>query len=390
MSIINNMLTDLEQRRTRQSGPSVDLSCFLTEKPRHPVYHTPQFWVFVVVLAVISLSAFVNLNEPFSSRIEETAPTVEPALKAQTEPVEPQRPAPTSSTANAPPAEFAVAVEPVAAVTEIATARATYQKVTPVEALSETVTPGATSEIAGPAPATNLAIAAKPMPLLPEMSRPKLDGGEPRGEMVKKSRPLTAAQRDEKAFREAQSLIRRGLLLEAEQDLRQQLERSPGSTRSAQLLGSLLLSQERHAALRSLHGNLALRGADSFELQALVGRSLLVSGHPAKAVELLSRRLPDVFLQPGYHEILALAAQRAEDYRLSAATYQRLIRTDHRRADWWLGLAIALDQQQLDGAAGQAYQRAMQYPGLSAAMLGYARDRLQALVQASAAALEQG
>lgn len=380
MSIINDVLTDLEERRGEQDERPVDLSWFLAETRRPGLYNKPQFWIFGVMLAVISVSVFTVFTASGPQDRSSVLQSVEPAhasyvaaetsVEPMTEAVDkttsaPVDPAPAPPIKDQAEREASTIEQPQAAVEPA-------QSEAPIE-LAIAITPQRTAR-----------------PMIEQSVATSANSPTRSGELVKTSRPLTAAQQDEKQFREAQSLIRRGLQLEAEELLRERLADYPRSTRCAELLASLLLSQERHAAIQALYNSLVLQGADSYQLQSLVARSLMVSGQPGEAVDMLSRRLPDVFVQAGYHEVLALAAQRSENFELSASTYQRLLQTDHRRADWWLGMAIGLDQQGLYGAAGQAYQRSLQYPGLSAGMQGYARDRIQTLVKASVSELGEG
>ena len=148
------------------------------------------------------------------------------------------------------------------------------------------------------------------------------------------------------------------------------------------MLASLLLSQERYKGVEALYTALQVRGVDSADLRTVMGRSYLVTGQPDKAVSLLSRSGADVFTHPGYYEVLALAAQRSQRYELSSRTYQKLLQTDPKRGDWWIGLAIGYDQRENFNAARVAYERALRFSGLSVQLDRYARQRLTELAAA--------
>ena len=79
-----------------------------------------------------------------------------------------------------------------------------------------------------------------------------------------------------------------------------------------------------------------------------------------------------------YYELVGLAARKNQQLELSEQVYRGLLDYDASRGDWWMGLAIAIDQQ-ANPAAKQAYQQAINSQHLSVALRNYARQRLAVL-----------
>lgn len=359
MSLINDMLNDLEQRRSQQSPAEVDLSWFVTGDRQPELFKKPQFWVIGILLSAVCASLVLHFLDPLPEAVDRhRAMDVEPARAAYIEsrktPLAPVDSKPVSVSQAGAGGSGEMRLD-----SRLPAATAPAMRAAPARALSS-VSQGEPGVAVARAPTKPV---SKPRPTVE--ARP-----------LKKNLPLNDAQLDEKSFRNAQALIRQGEVVAAENMLRERLAKTPVAIRSAQLLASLLLSEERHSALLALYQGLLVRGVESFELRTVMGRSYLMIGQPDKAVELLSRSTPDVLENPVYHEVLALAAQRSRRFDLSAKTYQRLLQTDGGRADWWMGLAIGYDQRQNYNAASAGYQRALRLPELSASLEGYARQRL--------------
>jgi len=355
MSLINDMLNDLENRQSQQTSAEVDLSWFIAEDRQPELVKKPQFWVFSILLLAVSVSVALHFLDPVGK----------PAQRRQSVDVEQAR------------ASYMERNPLPLAVDSAVTGQEKVSKTT-----GDAAQAAATADIAAEKTQA-LAIDESPLQSLPDQQHkpsplPALQARET-SRPLKKSLPLNAAQEDEQSYRNAQALLRKGRAIEAEQMLRGQLARTRSAIKSAQLLASLLLSEERHSALAALYQSLLMQGIESVDLRTVMGRSYLATGKPELAVDLLSRSAPDVLEHPAYHEVLALAAQRSHRYELSARTYQRLLKTDARRADWWMGLAIGFDQRQNYNAARVGYRRALHLASLSTSLKTYAQTRLQEL-----------
>lgn len=187
---------------------------------------------------------------------------------------------------------------------------------------------------------------------------------------------LTLSQRDLRAEKQARDLLREGESYRAQSLLETFVDDNPGAPRSTRLLATLWLNQERFASADELLQSLVAQYPDDIEARILRARSLMAQDKNDQAVDWLMRMSPDVNLSPQYYEVLGLAARRNQQYGLSEQAYRGLIATDAARGDWLVGLGIALDAQARISDARDAYQRALATRRISAPLRDYAQRRL--------------
>jgi len=80
-----------------------------------------------------------------------------------------------------------------------------------------------------------------------------------------------------------------------------------------------------------------------------------------------------------YQFLLATVAQQLDNEKVVLESYQRLIALQPYQGRWYLGLAIAQDKQENYKAASASYRQATQLGGLSESALSFAKQRLQEL-----------
>ncbi len=194
---------------------------------------------------------------------------------------------------------------------------------------------------------------------------------------IKTDRPLSRVQQDVRQAKQAEMLIRDGRTVKAETELQDFLQQNPQAERSAELLASLWLSQQRIDEVETLLASLKTYNARSVGLQKIEARLLMLTGRHQQAVELLMTGHPAIELHADYYVLLGLAARQTQQYRLSAEAYSGLLAFDASQGDWWVGLAIALDLQEEFTAAREAYRRALELRKISPALRSYAEQRLQ-------------
>lgn len=106
---------------------------------------------------------------------------------------------------------------------------------------------------------------------------------------------------------------------------------------------------------------------------------LLKKGDNRQAGELLNQSLTAHPDDPEWRSMKALLEQRQGDHRAAAARYEGLIREKPAQSQYWLGLAISLEAQERFEEAREAYQRARATGAPTAAADDYIGSRLQAL-----------
>ena len=193
---------------------------------------------------------------------------------------------------------------------------------------------------------------------------------------VKKILPLAPEQRDFQVARNARSLLHDGDTIAAEQTLSGFLQQQPLALHSGTMLASILLSQQRFADVEQLLTPLRQQYPDNIRLLAIDARLLLLTDKAGQAVDLLMSARPSVRNNTDYYELLALAARQNKQYLLSEQAYRGLLDSDISQGDWWVGMAIAMDAQGKILQAQTAYRRALKTEYTSVALANYARQRL--------------
>ena len=94
---------------------------------------------------------------------------------------------------------------------------------------------------------------------------------------------------------------------------------------------------------------------------------------------MLNGGLPDVEEDPEAHVILASLYQRLDESFLAAQTYRNLLVVWPQTGAFWVGLGGALEGQNLQKEAVECYQRALKTENLRKDLLAYAQKRLRTL-----------
>lgn len=108
-------------------------------------------------------------------------------------------------------------------------------------------------------------------------------------------------------------------------------------------------------------------------------RLLMSVGEIGEAVSLLINRAPDITEDSEYHDLLASAQLSSRDYSGAVISYRGLVQHDQTQGKWWYGFAAAHDQLGNSAEARQAYSQAIQYSNLSANLRRRSQERLGAL-----------
>jgi Flp pilus assembly protein TadD len=190
---------------------------------------------------------------------------------------------------------------------------------------------------------------------------------------------LTAKQKAERLFTRAQQALsgqrqQRGKLL-----LQQALDEYPGYTDARSQLATLLISEQDSGAAERLLAEGLAADPTSLELAQPYARLLAGRGALAPALETLQRAVGLHSAQPE-----ALALRAAIYYRIgrhaeSALDYQQALTLQPHQALWWTGLGVSLEHNGQSQQALEAYRRAAQLPLEEAAVRDYVQQRVREL-----------
>lgn len=198
-------------------------------------------------------------------------------------------------------------------------------------------------------------------------------------ESVKEAPEFSNEQLDTIAVQKALRQIADGQTDAADLTLEEYISANRYAHQSRETYAKLLMSRGRVADANALiDAGLGLAPNHS-GFKKVKARLLMASGQLAEAVEILISRAPSVADDAEYHDLLASAQLSSRDLAGAIISYSGLVQYDETQGKWWYGFAAAHDQLGNLGAATQAYSRAMQFGNLSANLRRRSQERLAAL-----------
>lgn len=349
MSLINRMLSDLEERRggnLRNVDQAIDGLRSTPPPPRRKKKRIPPATLAtgVVMAGLIALCAYLFLSRPTGTAVAQ-APVASPS------PAPAPSPAPTSPAQSAAPASTSAQPVVITDVPAVAAAAAPPSAAPPAP---EAPTPAREPPVAAwPEPTPEPEPAPAPATRQPMLEKASTE--EPQEPLVETrsrgaaSRPASSADRTFRiaesapasAADQAVSLLESGDTAGAEALLREGLAIAPGDAAMARVLGHILLSRNDASA----------------------------------AVAVLRTAAPTVDTDPDFHALLAAAEQRSGDHESAVRRYRELLDTKPGEGAWLVGLGIS--QQALGDAkaAADSFLQALADPALPAPLHDFAMQR---------------
>ncbi len=349
MSLINQMLHDLEQRHTTGMGSSPLRGLSASGSIAQPVGNSINYMVLAVIVAGGFVSAMVMAY--LLGNQQQTVATENTAI------VTPKKEIP----------DFIADTLPKSITTTLITAK-------PEPAVEARKTMIKT-------------IAKKPVAkkIIPKAIKPRVENiiettpVSPEGNINKIIHPLTGEQKAQLAFQHAIHMLSRNHQQGAQLALEEALSFSPVHFQARETLAAILLNTGRmNEAASVLSEGLQLMPTAA-PLAKLYARILVDQDDAAAAVMVLERARPVVATDPEYHALLAALYQQVEKYAQAAHTYRQILLQRPGVASWWMGLALAQDAMGEASLALDAFQRAQRAGGLSDVVLKYIQARIAAL-----------
>lgn len=190
---------------------------------------------------------------------------------------------------------------------------------------------------------------------------------------------LSFADQDKGKTQEALTLWGRNQRADAVTLLQGFIGAYPQAHQSRETLAKLMLQQNDIAAVTVLVQEGMAVAPEFVGYRKLQARLLLSGGMTQEAVRVLSDQPPPVSVDSEYHDLLATAQLSAMDFAGAAKSYQSLVQQSRNEARWWYGLAAAWDGQGREAEALQAYQQALNLPSLSAGLRQRSEQRVTEL-----------
>lgn len=190
---------------------------------------------------------------------------------------------------------------------------------------------------------------------------------------------LSPEAKDQQQAKQAQAMFEQrldqGQAREAYRELYLFIEHHDVDGRSRAVLASRLLAERRYAEA----GDVLLAGNIEHDssLRQIKARWLMATNNKELALHVLESSLPNIADDKGYYALLASYYQQMRLYDKAVDTYSVLLENDGGKADWWAGMAIALDRLKRYQNAVLAYKQALALPGLKPSLAGFAQQRLK-------------
>lgn len=400
MSVINDMLRDLEQRKAAGRDGLSHAGALPVVQAASPSSLRNWLLALLVVLLALGLGVWFWQMSPAPTVTEAVAAVAAPSIEtektevARVEPAKPE-PVPVAEPVAAPveqpvtPPEpvikAAPAPEPVVAEEKLVVEEKQTVEEKPVVAekppVAETQVVEEIPEVAQqPEPSTEIQQEAQAEIQTEPTDMPVVELAPEKVVVQEAPKPvvtLTPQAQDQKLAAEAQALLRRGDVDSALRQLNQFIEQAEIDARSRAVLVNYLLQYGRLAEAGDV-----LLGAPvdkDPDLRQLKARWLAIGGRPHEAVSLLESNKPELAAFPDYHALLASYYQQLGQAEPAAGVYAELLKFNPAQANWWAGHALALDRLERYDDAKKAYERALALPGLSGQLAQFAKQRLESL-----------
>ncbi|NMM28400.1 MAG: tetratricopeptide repeat protein [Glaciimonas sp.] len=195
--------------------------------------------------------------------------------------------------------------------------------------------------------------------------------------VFKQAKEVTPQQSTENSYRKALSLIDAGQLPEAIGILEQVLLSNPKYAAVRQTLVGLLLEGRRQdEAVRTLQEGLTIDPAQP-GLAMILARLQIERGHLRPALETLQRTLPYAAEQADYQAFLAALLQREKRHKEAAEHYAVALRKVPQNSLWWMGYGISLQADNRLAEAQDAFTRAKASNTLSPELQAFVDQKLR-------------
>jgi MSHA biogenesis protein MshN len=383
MSVINQMLKDLESRNNRNT-PAQELLEGHARENRGGRNRKPLVLIALLLLPILGYLGWQRSDTPAAQPApQSTVAGVEKAVPVIQRTAPPVKPVVTEAAAvAAPPARpveteaDAVAAPPATPVATVAAPPAPRPLVAPAE--PETSQPPAPRLIAVAVPELTGETAGVGNEAATEADEP---GAEIDTTIEKRIRPLRPEQLAERAYEEGYTRLQHGDRAGAETAWRKGLVHDPRHIANREGLAGLYLSQGRRVEAGELLADGLVHHPGYGQFALLSARLQVENGETAAALVTLEKALESRSQGAEFLAFLAAVYQRQKSFDKSVAAYQHALSQQPRNGTWWMGLGISQEGAGKYGEAITAYNEAKNSGNLPPRLVQYVEGRLAALAQ---------
>jgi MSHA biogenesis protein MshN len=199
------------------------------------------------------------------------------------------------------------------------------------------------------------------------------------GGIEKQRVPLRREQKAELAYQAGYEQLAQHNVRRAEQELQQALSIDPTHVRARELLAGILIKQGRWIETADVMQQGVAQLPGNLVFVKLYARTLMQLNRDQQALTLLRDHAPPLAQDPDYYALMAALYQRRQNHLAAATTYSQILKLNTDVGIWWVGLGISLEALGKQQEAQQAYARARQTGSLQGDLARYTDNRLLAL-----------
>ena len=255
----------------------------------------------------------------------------------------------------------------------------------PVASAAKVVPPAGDAKAASASGVSNVSNIAPVPPVAPK-PRSADAGGEPRVQLAatgaqidKRMQMLTPAQMAENEYREAANFLGQGRLVEAQDSFRQALQHNPLHAGARQGLFGLLVDAKRTTEAEQLLKDGLKLNANQPGLAMALARLQLDRADANAAIETLQASAASAQNSPDYLAFFAGLLQRQSRHREAVEQYLAALRLAPNSGVWLMGLGISLQALGRNTDAQDAFRRARASNTLNPDLQAFVDQRLRQL-----------
>jgi len=255
----------------------------------------------------------------------------------------------------------------------------------PVASAARIVPPAGDAKAASASAVSGISIIAPVPPVAPK-PRSADAGGEPRVQLAatgaqidKRMQTLTPAQMAENEYREAANFLGQGRLVEAQDSFRQALQHNPLHAGARQGLFGLLVDAKRTPEAEQLLKDGLKLNANQPGLAMALARLQLDRADANAAIETLQASAASAQNSPDYLAFFAGLLQRQSRHREAVEQYLAALRLAPNSGVWLMGLGISLQALGRNTDAQDAFRRARASNTLNPDLQAFVDQRLRQL-----------
>ncbi|WP_421315277.1 tetratricopeptide repeat protein [Aeromonas veronii] len=187
---------------------------------------------------------------------------------------------------------------------------------------------------------------------------------------------LSAKELAALAERKATTAMAKGSLRDAQDNYYQVLAHDPYNQGAREQLAGLLYGEGRLTEARQLLEEGIRLDPQQADFRLLLARLAISEGHQQQALGWLSGYQPDLASNMDYYATWAGLTQELGQNADAAALYVKLLRQQPDQGRWWLGLGVAEDGQGHSQRALDAYRNALLHGNLGEASTNWLEQRI--------------